>query len=325
MNTNVVMTTEYSMDEPSGSAIRVKWEVDALRKHGFTNISISDNFDQNSEKPTNCLIHAQQHTGRYFEKNTYISDIHGIGYEAMWYKFFNKSLPLWKRWGFRTKSHYMKKLEHKIWKNAAHLVCVSDEVYDRVKNFQSATIIKNAVNVDDYPITRCNELKVAVVGPFLPGTQNYEALELLHFCVKNSPKINFEFIGDASIDFKESLSFSNVKFLGRVENYLEILSGNSVLLSPYPDYSRLLAGKTKMLEAGACQMAVLTSESGALGHPKELFLEAKSKNDYLEKLQYLQDEKARTAIGKKLRLDISEKFNVNVETKKLIKLYEELS
>jgi glycosyltransferase involved in cell wall biosynthesis len=86
-----------------------------------------------------------------------------------------------------------------------------------------------------------------------------------------------------------------------------------------------LAGKTKMLEAGACQMAVLTSETGALGHPKDLFLEAKSKNDYLQKLQYLQDEKARTTIGKKLRLDISEKYNVDVETKKLLKLYEELS
>ena len=72
-------------------------------------------------------------------------------------------------------------------------------------------------------------------------------------------------------------------------------------------------------------MAVLTSESGALGHPKELFLEAKSKNDYLKKLQYLQDEKARTTLGKQLRLDISEKYNVDVETKKLIKLYEELS
>lgn len=318
------MTTEYSMDAPSGSAMRVKWEVDALRKQGFTNISIIDNFNKNSKKPTNCLIHAQQHTGRYFEKNAYISDIHGIGYEAMWYKFFNKSLPLWKRWGFRTKSHFIKKLEHKIWKNAIHLVCVSDIVYDRVKHFQSATVVKNAVNIDDYPITKCNELKVAVVGPFLPGTQNYEALELLHFCVKNSPKINFEFIGDASTDFKESLSFSNVKFLGRVENYLEVLSGCSVLLSPYPGHSHLLAGKTKMLEAGACQMVVVTSETGELGHPKDLFLVAKSKNDYLEKLQYLQDEKARTTIGKKLRSEISKNYNVEIETKKLLKLYNEL-
>ena len=110
-----------------------------------------------------------------------------------------------------------------------------------------------------------------------------------------------------------------------MENYLDVLSGCSVLLAPYPDHSRLLAGKTKLLEGGACQMAVLTSETGALGHPKNLFLEAKSKNDYLEKIQSLQDEKARTAIGQKLRSEISKKYDVDIETKKLIKLYEELS
>ena len=55
------MTTEYSMDEPSGSAIRVKWEVDALRKHGFTNISIIDNFDETKlNKISNTLVHAHQ-------------------------------------------------------------------------------------------------------------------------------------------------------------------------------------------------------------------------------------------------------------------------
>ena len=78
-----------------------------------------------------------------------------------------------------------------------------------------------------------------------------------------------------------------------------------------------------MLEAGACQMPVLTSETGALGHTPNLFLEAKSKRDYLEKIQYLKDEKARVTIGKKLRSDISKNYNVDLETKKLLKLYEE--
>lgn len=318
------MVTEYSMNEPSGSMMRVKWEVDSLNKLGFTNISIIDNFNKNSIKPQKTLFHAQQHSGRFFEKNSYIADIHGIGYEAMWYKFFNPSLPLWKRWGFRTKSHLIKKLENKIWKNALHLVCVSDMVYERVKNIQNATVVKNAINVNDYPITSCSELKVAVVGPFLPGTQNYEALDLLNYCVKNSPKINFLFVGDVSPDFKDSMNFSNAKFLGRVNNYLDVLSSCSVLLSPYPDYSRLLAGKTKMLEAGACQMVVLTSESGALGHTPELFLEAKSKNDYIEKLDYLKDENIRNEIGKKLRTNISKDYNADKETSKLIKLYGEL-
>jgi len=62
------MVTEYSMDTPRGSAMRVKSEVEALRKHGFTNISIIDNFKKNYKKPSNCLIHAQQHSGRFFEK-----------------------------------------------------------------------------------------------------------------------------------------------------------------------------------------------------------------------------------------------------------------
>ena len=110
-------------------------------------------------------------------------------------------------------------------------------IYEKVKNIQSATIIRNAVNVNKYPITECDDLRVAVVGPFLPGTQNYDALELLHYCVKNLPTIHFDFIGDVSDDFKNSLNFSNVNFLGRVENYIESLSNCNVLLSPYASTS----------------------------------------------------------------------------------------
>ena len=58
--------------------------------------------------------------------------------------------------------------------------------------------------------------------------------------------------------------------------------------------------------------------------PKDLLLVAKSKNDFLEKLQYLQDEKARTTIGKKLRSEILKNYNIEIETKKLLKLYNEL-
>ncbi len=71
-------------------------------------------------------------------------------------------------------------------------------------------------------------------------------------------------------------------------------------------------------------MVVLTSESGALGHTPELFLEAKSKNDYIEKLDYLKDENIRNEIGKKLRTNISKDYNADKETSKLIKLYGEL-
>lgn len=318
------MLTEYAYDKPSGSIMRVKWQYEALQQHGFKKISIIDNFSESTEKPKNCLFHAQQHSGKFLEKKSYISDLHGIAYEEMWYKSFSKSLPYWKKIGFRAKSHQIKKLEKKIWTNSLHLVCASEMIFDKVKHFQSATIVRNAVNVNKYPITQCDDLRVAVVGPFLPGTQNYDALELLHHCVKNLPKIQFDFIGDVSDDFKNSISFPNANFLGRVENYLDTLSNCSVLLSPYPDHSHIVASKTKMLEAGACEMAVLTSESGGLGFPDDFLLIAKSKNDFVEKLEYLKDQKARNSLGKNLKLEISKNYNTETEIQKLLKLYNEL-
>jgi len=78
-----------------------------------------------------------------------------------------------------------------------------------------------------------------------------------------------------------------------------------------------------MLEAVACQMAVVTSEPGELGFPKDLLLGTKSKNNFLEKLQYLQDEKTRTRIGKKLRSEILKNYDVEIEMKKILKLYKE--
>ncbi len=170
------MLSQYSFDKPNGSIIRAKWEYDALKRNGFTNISIIDNFSKSSKIPSNCLFHAHQTSGQFLEKKSYISDLHGIGYEEMWHKSFSKSLPYWKKIGFRTKSHLIKKLEKKLWANSLHLVCAGEMIYDKVKSIQSATIVRNAVNVNDYPITQHDDLRVAIVGPFLPGTQNYDEI-----------------------------------------------------------------------------------------------------------------------------------------------------
>ena len=318
------MLTEYSMNKPNGSITRIKWQYEALCRQGFTKISILDNFKKNIKKPSNSLFHAQQHSGRFLEKKSYISDLHGIAFEEMWHKSFQYPLHSWKRWGFRTKSHYVKKLEKKIWANSLHLVCAGEMIYDKVKSIQSATIVRNAVNVNDYPITQHDDLRVAIVGPFLPGTQNYDELELYHFCVKNLPNIDFDFIGNVSDDFKSLLPFSNVRFLGRVENYIDALSNCNILLSPYPEHSYLLAAPTKMLEAGACQIPIVTTQSGISGFPKDLVLIGKSKHDFVDKLLYLKDENIRKTYGKKLRQEIEKNYNADIEIKKLISLYNEL-
>lgn len=320
----IAMVTEYPYDVPNGSTMRVKWELESLKRHGFSEISLIDKFNKNTARPNDCIFHTQQLSGRFFKKNTYISDLHGIAFEEMWHKSFRFPLYSWKRWGFQAKSHLIKKVEENTYKNALHLVCASDLIYDQVKNMQSATVVRNSVKIDDYPITKCVKLRVAVVGPFMPGTQNYDASNLIQYCVKSLPDVEFVFIGSTDEHFKESLKFANSTFLGKVENYIETLSSCSVLLSPYPEYSYLIGSKNKMLEAGACQMAVVTTTSGALGFPDDFFLVGKTTNDLVEKLLYLKNENNRKSFGKKLRCEIEKNYNADIEIKKLIKLYGEL-
>jgi glycosyltransferase involved in cell wall biosynthesis len=313
------------MDQPNGSTMRVKWEYEALCRQGFSKISILDNFGKNSQKPSNSLFHAQQHSGKFLEKKSYISDLHGIAFEEMWHKSFQFPFHSWKRWGFRTKSHYIDKLEKNIWKNSLHLVCASDFIYDKVKHIQNCTVIRNSVKIDDYYPSTCTNLQIAVVGPFLPGTQNYDALDLIQYCVKKLNDVDFILIGSASDDFKQQLNFSNVTFLGRVDNYIEELTKCSVLLSPYPEHSHILASKNKMLESGACEMAVITSESGALGFPDDFFLVGKSKQDFVDHIISLRDENLRKNYAKKLKDEIKKNYNADNEVKKLIKLYKEFT
>ncbi len=292
------MVTEYSLDQSNGSVVRVKRQVKALEKNNFNNVSIIDNFNKKTDKPKNCLIHAQQLTGRFFEKKTYISDVHGIASLESRAKTLEFPTYSWKKYGYFIKSIQLKKLEEKIWKNSLHLICASDAIYDKVKNIQSATIVRPAVKVEEFAPTNCKNLRVAVVGPFLPGTQNYD-WKLIRYCVQKLSDIEFIFIGTSDKFFRDQLNFSNTKFLGKVENYAEALSSCSVLLSPYPKSSHIIGSKTKMLEAGACKMPVITSHTGALGMPDELLVVCNSKEEFVKKLNDLKDEKIRQDIGKK--------------------------
>ena len=320
----IVMVTESPFSKPSGSSMRVKWQLDALARKNFLNITLIDNYNKHSIKPTDCLIHAQQLSGRFFEAKTYISDLHGIAAEETWHRSFRYASHSWKRWGFRLKSHSIKQLESRICKNAIHVVCASDLIYDRIKNLQSSTVIRNAVKIDEYYPTKCNTLRVAVVGPFTIGTQNFEVLELIYYVVKNLPNIEFVFIGTADNYYRSQLNFHNVKFLGKIDNYIEALASCSVLLAPYPKYSYMLGSKNKILEAGACKMPIITSESGALGFAEDLLLIGKSKEDYVEKLLYLEDENVRKNYGEKIRSEIELNYNADIEVEKLLKLYNEL-
>ena len=170
----VSMITERKIDGFDASGNRAEWEINALKKNGFKNIELIDEF--NEEKVSNLsnnLIHAHQLSGRLLKNHRYIVDAHGLEFVFSSHMVNGYPYHSWRRWAFLAKSYHYKKLETKIFKNSQHIICAGENILDKVKNIQNSTLVRNAVFPENYTPTQCKKLKIALVGPFLPGKLNY--------------------------------------------------------------------------------------------------------------------------------------------------------
>ena len=104
-----------------------------------------------------------------------------------------------------------------------------------------------------------------------------------------------------------------------------MLRSCSVLFSPYQENARYLGSKNKFLEAAACQMPIVTTSSGAIDFRKDLLLIGDTTNELTNLIRSMKDENERNDLGKKLRTEIEQNYNADIEVKKIIKLYKEFS
>ncbi len=319
------MITERKIDGLDASGNRAQWQLHALKKNDFVDIELIDEFNKEKvSKLSNNLIHAQQLSGRLLENHRYIADAHGLEYVYSSNLSGGYSFHNWKKWSFKTKSYYYKKLETKILQKSQHIICAGESIFERVKNIQSATVVRNSVFPENYIPTQCKKLKIALVGPFLPGKLNYFGFDMIKFIVKKLPDIEFVFIGPTDKNFREELQFKNTKFTGKVENYVETLRTCSVLLAPFPNYAVYLGSKTKFIEAAACQMPIVTTPLGNIDFENDHVCIGKTKNDLINQIDYLKNENIRNDLGKKLRNEVLKNYNADIEIKKIIKIYKEL-
>jgi glycosyltransferase involved in cell wall biosynthesis len=321
----VSMITERKIDGLDASGNRAQWQLHALKKNDFVNIELIDEFNKDKvSKLSDNLIHAQQLSGRLLENHRYIADAHGLEYVYSSYLSGGYSFHNWKKWSFKSKSYYYKKLETKILQKSQHIICAGESIFERVKNIQSATVVRNSVFPENYIPTQCKKLKIALVGPFLPGKLNYFGFDMIKFIVKKLPDVEFVFIGPTDKIFREELQFKNTKFTGKVENYVETLRTCSVLLAPFPNYAVYLGSKTKFIEAAACQMPIVTTPLGNIDFENDHVCIGKTKNDLINQIDYLKNENVRNDLGKKLRNEVIKNHNADIEIKKIIKIYKEL-
>jgi glycosyltransferase involved in cell wall biosynthesis len=320
----ISMITQHDMNIPNGSTIRPKWQFEALKKNDFENVELIDSFNETKlNKVSDTLVHAHQFSGKWIKDQKYFVDIHGL--EHIQSLNLSRGFPFhsWKKYAYIAKSYYYKKFEVNLFKNSTHLICSGEDIFDKVKSFQNSTIVRNGIFLNNFSPTTCIELRIAVVGPFLPGTINYEGLDLIKKTVKNLPNIKFIFIGKTDHSFRNELNFKNTEFLGLVDNYSEVLKSCNVLFSPYPAYAKYLGSKNKFLEAGACEMPIITTSSGSVDFKQDLLLIGDSSTELIKLIESMKDENERKSIGKSLRKEIEQNYNADIEIKKIIKLYKE--
>ena len=321
----VFMITEHKIDGVNASGNRAQWEIDALRRKGFSDIKLIDKFDKTKiPEIAGGLVHAQQLSGRLLDNSRYIVDAHGLEYVHSAHLAGGYPLYSWRKWSFKAKSHHYKKLEHRIFRNSKHIICAGEKIYETVKKIQNATVVRNAVFLENYKPTDCKDLKVALVGPFQEGKINYFGLDMIRFVVKQFENVEFVFIGPTDKSFQDALQFKNTKFTGKVDNYIETLRSCSVLLAPFPDYAYYLGSKTKFLEAAACQMPIVTTPVGNVDFQNDYVCIGKTKEELVDQMHYLENESIRADLGKKLRDEISKNYNAETEIEKVIKIYKEL-
>jgi glycosyltransferase involved in cell wall biosynthesis len=320
----ISIITEHDITSVNGSTVRPKWQIKALKKSGFKNVEIIDKFDESKiGQVKNSLIHAQQFSGRLLKNKKYFVDIHGLEHIQSQNLAKGYSVSSWKKYGYIAKSIYYKKVENKLFKNAIHLICSSEDIQEKVSKIQNSTLVRNAVFVDEFLPSENSELKIVLVGPFLPGTINFEGLNIISKIVKKFPKIKFTFIGKTNEFFKNQLKNENTEFLGVVNDYKSTLRKYSVLFAPYPNHAKYLGSKNKFLEAAACKMPIITTSSGAVDFRNDLLSIGNTTEKISNLIEYLMNENNRRNIGNKLRKEIEEKYNAEIEIKKIIKLYNE--
>ena len=320
----VSIITQHDMNTPNGSTIRPKWQFEALKKNNFNDVELVDNFNETKLNDiSDTLIHAHQFSGKWIKGQKYFVDIHGLEHIQSLNLSHGFPIHSWKKYVYIAKSYYYKKFEINLFKNASHLICSGEDIFEKVKKFQNSTVIRNGIFLNNFSPTICIELKVAIVGPFLPGTINYEGLNLIKKTVKKLPNIKFVFIGKTDHSFRNELNFKNTEFLGLVDNYYEVLRSCSVLFSPYPAYAKYLGSKNKFLEAAACKMPIITTSSGAVDFKQDLLLIGNSSTELIKLIESMQNENERKKIGNSLRIEIEKNYNADIEIKKIIKLYNE--
>jgi len=274
-------------------------------------------------------VHAHQVNSPVFhgllDEVVYLADLHGIEWDSLTRLILGEKMSLRKLYLRYNVLPRRRKRERTLYRKAHALVCAGESIQDKVKELNETLLVRNALNLSQYLPSSCSEAKVAVLGPFVRGTENYLCLDLLEVIVRREQRIPFLLIGKTDEGFKRRLEgYRNVHFMGFVADFPETLRGCSMGLLPFPPSTSYGGAKFKLLSVAACSIPVVATPFGIADFQSEHVLVGRSADELVEHIRALRDEGTRKYYGTKLRQHV-EKFHDHVkESKKLLPLYREL-
>jgi glycosyltransferase involved in cell wall biosynthesis len=344
------MLTFSNLNIEDGSSMRPVMETKGLKINGFDNFCIfSPHINKNLElkqkqikeitlkqavilnKKINLdvnVIHAQQTLGAFVSnKQKYIFDMHAIDWLSAkaWYK---KHKNIFRKifFGKIYVPYYWENVEKKLIKNAEYVLAACQYVKDEIQKMNNIEVVRNSIDPGMYKPTKCKDTLIGAIGPFTKGGGwGPEQIKHIYKIAKDS---EYEIWLIGKIDkkyldlFKE---YKNVKCLGYVKDFKETLRNISILLLAYPDSCISGGARYKLLEAAACNIPIVSTPYGMMGFEEEdLIMVGETTEELLERLKELEDYKLRKELGSKLRNVIVKNYNYIIESKKLIKIYNDL-
>lgn len=182
-------------------------------------------------------------------------------------------------------------------------------------------LFSNVIDLDSYKNIPPKDNSISnpniyLAGTFWPGSPMEEAArwvieKILPTLLKSLESIQLNILGYGSDRVLKDIDHDNVNVLGKVDSVLPYLCHADIILVPLKFES---GTRFKILEAGACSKAVVSTTLGAEGIPVvdgEHIMIADSPDDFSKAiLQLLKDQKLRDQLGKNLNKLIGENYSL---------------
>jgi glycosyltransferase involved in cell wall biosynthesis len=285
MSPRVAIVTSGSLLRPNGGALRVLYQARGLWECGFRDFTVFSRepdprwpFAQGRVRPRGPaefifdqppgfdLYHAHQNAGLFFEGRVW-ADLHGwapvesaLGWRARPFAPRAAALYLLSVWAVR-----------RLARRCERFICASESIADNVrKNLKNAPpleVVRNAVDLAEYPVSVCERPAVGVIGGFTSrwGVPAFAmALQVAELC----PEIPFRFVGRISpAQQEDARRLSNVHALGEVDEagFKAFFQTVSIALMPYDKSCRGGGARLKLLQAAASGLAVISTPVGVEG------------------------------------------------------------